>query len=49
MKLKNDVVITRIARKAGGDARSVNQLARISETQFASCSDDGTIKVWELN
>ncbi len=47
--LEDRSVLARMERKEGGHAHSVNQLIRISETQFASCSDDGTIKVWEIN
>jgi len=39
-------VLQRIEQKNRGHKHSINQLAKLSETQFASCSDDGTIIVW---
>lgn len=42
-------VVQRIEAKQGGHKHSVNQLVKISDTQFASCSDDGTIIVWKAN
>lgn len=39
-------VLQRIEAKQSGHKHSVNQLVKILETQFASCSDDGTVIVW---
>lgn len=42
-------VLQRIERKQGGHSHSVNALVRIDNKRFASCSDDGKIKLWEIS
>ena len=41
-------VLQRLDRKSGGHKYSVNQLVKIDEFSFASCSDDATIKLFRL-
>lgn len=41
-------VIQRMEQKNRGHKHSVNQLVKISDAQFASCSDDGAIIVWKI-
>lgn len=41
-------VVQRIERKDNGHKHSVNQLVKISDDSFASCSDDSTIKIWKF-
>lgn len=42
-------VLQRVDRKSGGHKYSVNQLIKIDEFSFASCSDDATIKLFRLS
>lgn len=45
----NDIsVLVKLERKEGGHTRSVNDLAKISETEFCSVSDDKKIIIWEI-
>lgn len=44
---KNLEPVQRLDVKLGGHSHSVNDLILLSETQFASCSDDRRVIVWE--
>ena len=46
--MKDVKVLDKIERKDGGHSHSVNDLAKISETQFCSVSDDKKIIIWEI-
>ena len=41
-------VNTKLERIAGGHSRSVNDLAKISESKFCSVSDDKKLIIWEI-
>jgi len=41
-------VVERIDIKKQGHKHSVNQLRRIDDSRFASCSDDGMVMVWQV-
>jgi WD40 repeat protein len=42
-------LIQRLDVKSGGHSHSVNDIVRISDHEFASCSDDRRIIIWEAN
>lgn len=41
--------IQRLDHKEGGHRHSVNELVKLDESRFASCSDDGKIILWSSN
>jgi WD40 repeat protein len=45
---ENLTVVTRIDRKLGGHFHSVNAIFRMTDSHFATCSDDKRIIVWKI-